>query len=237
LTELVARPSRGRVYIGERSVRLGDVSPKGRLRLDAVARYLQDVANDDGADAIGEDAMAWVLRRLTVEVDRFPVLRERLTLATWCSGVGSRWAERRTAIEGERGGQIETAAIWVHIDMATGRPRKLTPGFDAHYRESAGGRTVAARLHHDEPPPDPDERRAWAPRFADFDVLGHVNNAVYAAMVEEMVDLHAPCAVEIEFRGGISRGDAVELVRAGDAMWITAAGAVAASAVLHLGST
>ena len=230
MTELVPRPSRGRVFTGERAVRLGDVSPKGRLRLDAVARYLQDVANDDGADAIGEDAMAWVLRRMTVRIDCFPILRERLTLSTWASGVGSRWAERRTSIEGARGGRVEAAAIWVHIDMASGRPRRLTPGFDEHYLEATGGRAVAARLQHGDPPAAPDERRPWPARFADFDVLGHVNNAVYAAMVEEALDLAAPCEVELEFRGGISRGDPVELVRSGTALWVTAGDAVAATA-------
>src|SRR3546814_13672312 len=34
-TELVPRPPRGRVFEGARRVRLGDVSPAGRLRLDA----------------------------------------------------------------------------------------------------------------------------------------------------------------------------------------------------------
>src|SRR4051794_19491083 len=69
---LPARPGVGRSYAGHRAVRLGDVTPKGRLRLDALARYLQDVANDDATEGIGEDAMAWVVRSTTVEVHAFP---------------------------------------------------------------------------------------------------------------------------------------------------------------------
>ena len=46
-------------------VRLSDVTPKGRARLDAIARYLQDIGNDDAVDAIGEEAAAWVVRRTT----------------------------------------------------------------------------------------------------------------------------------------------------------------------------
>src|SRR3546814_5593560 len=46
-TELVPRPPRGRVFEGARRVRLGDVSPAGRLRLDAATRYLQDLSADD----------------------------------------------------------------------------------------------------------------------------------------------------------------------------------------------
>jgi acyl-ACP thioesterase len=233
LTELVARPANGRVYTGTRAVRLGDVSPKGRVRLDAVARYLQDVANDDGTEVIGEDAMAWVLRRVAIEVTQFPVLREPLSVATWASGVGSRWAERRTSIEGERGGRIEAAALWVHVDLATGRPKKLTrENFGAFYLEATAGREVNARLHHPDLPPVADERTLWHPRFADFDVLGHVNNAIYLAMVEEALEVAAGDTIEVEFRGGIDRGQQVELVRAGDSLWVTASGTLAATVVV-----
>jgi len=51
MTELVARPRGGRVFEGVRKVRLADVSPAGRLRLDATARFLQDLSADDTADA------------------------------------------------------------------------------------------------------------------------------------------------------------------------------------------
>src|SRR5205823_5502115 len=120
---LIPRPTSGRTFSGTARVRLGDVTPKGRVRLDAVARYLQDVANDDAVDAIGEDAASWVVRRTQMQVDRFPVFREDLRLTTWASGTGGRWAERRTSVEGHRGGSIEAAALWVHVDAATGRPK------------------------------------------------------------------------------------------------------------------
>ena len=229
---LVGRPERGRTFTGTRAVRLGDVSPKGRLRLDAIARYLQDVANDDATEVLGEDAMAWVVRRTVVQVTQFPILREPLELTTWGSGIGSRWAERRTSIVGERGGRIEAASLWVHVDLASGRPQKLTAEFAAAYTEAAGGREVNARLHHADMPAVADARTPWHARFADFDVLGHVNNAIYGAMVEEALDLTAPCTVEVEYRGGVDRGHQVELVVAGDQLWITAAGSVAASAAV-----
>jgi acyl-ACP thioesterase len=200
-----------RRFTAERRVRLSDVTPKGRLRLDAVARYLQDVANDDAVDGIGDDAAAWVVRRTTLAVERFPVLREELTLATWASGVGSRWAERSTSITGAEGGEILATALWVHVDLRSGRPKVLPPDFERVYGESAGGRAVSARLQHG-PPPDGAEAAPWPVRFADFDVLGHVNNAVYWAIVEEHLDLHAPVTVEVEYRGGVDRGQAVQVV-------------------------
>ncbi|HEV3227608.1 MAG TPA: acyl-ACP thioesterase domain-containing protein [Acidimicrobiales bacterium] len=229
---MIGRPARGRRFSGSRRVRLGDVTPKGRLRLDAVARYLQDVANDDAVDAIGDDAAAWVVRRTRIHVERFPVFREHVELTTWASGVGSRWAERRTSIEGAGGGRIEAEALWVHVDLESGRPKVLPAGFHAQYGEAAGGRTVSARLHH----PGVEvgaEHHPWPVRFADFDVMGHVNNAVYWAAVEEHLDLPAGATVEMEYRGGIDRGHAPEVAVARDVLWVVVAGAVEASARLE----
>ena len=86
---LVVRPSSGRVFDGARRVRLADVSPAGRLRLDAAARFLQDLSADDTADAALPDAEAWVVRKTVIEVAAFPRYLEPLELATWCSGTGS----------------------------------------------------------------------------------------------------------------------------------------------------
>ena len=90
MTQLVERPRSGRVFEGARRVRLADVSPAGRLRLDAAARFLQDVSADDTADAALPDAEAWVVRKTVIEVTTFPRYLEPVGLATWCSGTGSR---------------------------------------------------------------------------------------------------------------------------------------------------
>ena len=51
-TELHPHTATGRRFTTTRSVRLGDVDPAGLLRLDATARYLQDVATDDADDCV-----------------------------------------------------------------------------------------------------------------------------------------------------------------------------------------
>jgi acyl-ACP thioesterase len=225
---LIPRPTSGRTFTGTARARLGDVTPKGRMRLDAVARYLQDVANDDAIDAIGENAASWVVRRTQMHVERFPVFREELRLTTWASGTGGRWAERRTSVEGDRGGSIEAAALWVHVDAVTGRPKRLAKSFFDVYGEAAGGRTVHPRLAHGGPP-DGQGREPWPVRFSDFDLLGHVNNAVYWAVVEECFDLCAPTTVTVEYRGGVDRGQHAEIVVNGPELWLLADGDVAAS--------
>ena len=237
--QLVPRPAFGRIFQRERRVRLGDASPAGRLRFDALARYLQDVSNDDTRDAGLDDEMGWVVRRTAIEVQQFPVFGEELTLATWCGGTGGRWAERRVSVTGSDGGHIEAATLWVHLAVDTLRPAPLSPQFMALFGEAAGGRTVRARLEHDDPPTDATGRE-WPTRFADFDVLGHMNNAAYWETVEQELarrrDLRAPLRAELEFRHQIEPDHVVTLAvdDAGPlSIWLTGASGVFASAMVR----
>jgi len=211
--DLVPVPSAGRVYRARRRVRLGDVDPSGRLRLDALARYLQDVSNDDTHDAGLGDAGVWVVRRTVLAVHAWPRPREELELATFCSGVGLRWAERRISVVGEAGGHVEAATLWIHLDDAGTRPARLPASFHAVYDEAAGGRSVTPRLTHGEPG-DGVTWRPWPLRATDFDPMRHVNNAAYWAAAEELLaDGPVPGALraEMEFRRAIEPGEAVVL--------------------------
>jgi acyl-ACP thioesterase len=226
---MVPMPERGRLYTASRKVRLGDTTAGGRLRLDALSRYLQDVANDDAMDAGLEAALAWVVRRVVVELTDAPKLGDVVDLVTFCGGTGGRWAERRTRVS--VGGEVaaEAQALWVHLDPATGRPAPLGEDFLAIYGEAAGGRTVRPKLIH-RPPPDGADRRAWPQRAVDVDVLGHVNNAVALEAVEQVLDGRSPSAVAVEYRDPIDPGDRVELVTSGGDLWLTVGADVRVSA-------
>jgi acyl-ACP thioesterase len=238
--ELVPRPSEGRAFEGARPVRLGDVRPSGHLRLDAAARYLQDLSADDTADAALPDAAYWVVRRTVLHVHAFPRYLERLALATWCSGIGSHYAERRIDMAGEDGGRVEASSLWVHLDQASGRPRRLADGFEDLYGTAAGGRKVSARLRHEGRPPEVPVH-PWVLRATDFDVLDHVNNAAYWQVVEEALAarplLRAPLVATVEHRQAIERGASVTWAAqaredGGVAVWILDGDQVAATAVV-----
>ncbi|WP_430233792.1 acyl-[acyl-carrier-protein] thioesterase [Nitrosomonas communis] len=238
-SELVPSPCVGRVFRADRGVRLGDVSPSGRLRLDAAARFLQDVSSDDNVDAALPERETWVVRKTVIEVAQAPRYLEPLDLATWCSGTGSHWAERRISITGRWGGAIEASTTWVYFDRSSGRPQRVSEAFMAIYGEASEGRRIKARLLHSEPPVEA-ERRPWPLRTTDFDVLAHVNNAAYWEAVEEALVAHGPrprvLRAELEHRHAIEPGASVELVTHrdpdGDVLWVwlVTGGVVAASA-------
>jgi acyl-ACP thioesterase len=235
LPALVAPPAGARVHRQPALVGLADVAPSGRARLDAIARWLQDAAWGDVLDSGLENDGVWIVRRLHLRVEAFPAFGERLELATFCSGTGPMIAERRTSVTGEAGARVEAEALWVHLDAAGTRPRPLPAGFDACYGPAAAGRRVKARLRHEPEPPADALVRPWRFRAADLDLAGHVNNAVYWAVLEE--DLAGAEAVsalsaEIEHRAAGGPGEA-EVLAAGAARWVRAGGVVLATAQMR----
>lgn len=187
-SELVDRPATGRVVSRSRAVRLGDVDERGRLRLDATARYLQDVATDDTAGTELDEGegggFSWVVRRTMIDVRRAAGLDENVELSTFCSGTGRSWAERRTSVTGSRGASIEAVSLWIRIDLSSGRPTGLGDRFIEIYGPTAAERRVSTRLQLPAPP-EHAERHPWPIRRVDLDPLRHVNNAVHWSIVEE----------------------------------------------------
>jgi acyl-ACP thioesterase len=237
--EFVPLPTVGRRTTRTRSVRLSDVTGTGRLRLDALARYLQDVAGDDVDDAgiVG----AWVLRRVAMALGPLPTFRDELSLTTFCSGIGSRFAERRTTVSVGDRVAVEAVALWVFVDDA-GRPAALQDWFVQLYGPAAGNRRVSSRLRHPRPPAEGIERRLWPLRVTDVDVLNHVNNAASWSAVEDELGRRPTTGrltrAEIEYRAPVDLGDRVELRtarRPGElACWLTTNDDVRTSAVVSI---
>ncbi len=212
--EVVPLPTTGRTFRATRRIRLSDRAKDGRLRLDSVARYLQDVAMDD-VDETGWGAPEhlWVMRHIGIEVVAPPVEDDHVELSTWCSGTASVAAGRRMSLVGDRGGRIELDSVWIHLGPDA-RPARIE-GF-GQYAEAAGGRVVSTRLEL--PVPELDGRRiAWPLRATDIDLLGHVNNAAYWHAVEDLLseegaDTRKALSARLEYRQAIDLEDEVELV-------------------------
>ena len=225
--ELIAPPGDGRVFDLSARPGLADCAPSGRARLDAIARWMQDVAYADVEDAGLQDAAVWVVRRTRIKVERFPRFGERLAVRTFCSGIGRMWAERRTSIveqgaEHDGAGPIEAVSLWVHLDPVERRPTRLTHQELAVYGGAAADRQVSARLRH--PVVDPAVAgEPWTFRAAECDLADHINNAAYWLPLEdELLSGGEPerIDVEIEFRTPAQPG-VKRIVAAGEHRWIT----------------
>jgi len=201
---------------------IADATGSGRVRLDALTRWLQEVAYHDLLDAGFEEAGAWVVRRQRVRVAAFPTFGEPIELRTFCSGLGRFAAERRTSIRGATS-RVEAVALWIWLDAETLRPMRFPPAFVDLYAASADGRGANVRLRHPDPPPDAEPDR-FEFRATDIDVAGHVNNSHYLAVLEQELAGAQPSSadVEIEYREPGAAGE-VGVVAEADRRWITGA--------------
>ncbi len=235
LETLVGPPDGARIFRETARTGFADCAPSGRVRLDAIARWLQDIAYADVADAGLASMAVWVVRKTRIRVQRFPQFGETLEMATFCSGLGRMWGERRTTIAraGDPGSDVEAVAIWVHLDPTSWRPIPFNDQEAELYGSAAAGRRVSARLHH--PGPDFDGHRSgWSFRAVDVDIAGHVNNAAYwQPLEEELLSEADPERIdaEIEFRTPAQPGDKL-LIRQGPRRWLLTEGEANASIFL-----
>jgi acyl-ACP thioesterase len=221
-SEFVPAPAGARVFTQALRPGLADCAPSGRIRLDALARWLQDVAYADVEEAGVAESAIWVIRRARIHVVRFPRFHERFRLATFCSGLGRMWAERRTTIERDGEVDVEAVAVWVHLDPHSQRPTPLTERELTMYGSGAAiERRVSARLRHP-PPSTASDARHWHFRATECDLAGHINNsAFWQPLEEELLAGPDPTGidVEIEFRTPAGPGEK-RFLAAGPWRWL-----------------
>jgi acyl-ACP thioesterase len=218
LDPAIPAPTEGRTFAGRRRAGLADRDRDGRVRLDAIARILQDVAIDDVQETgWGMPSHLWFVRRIRIDVlDPFLDDRE-IELVTWCSGLAAIAAGRRWSLSGDHGGRAEVDSVWIHLGPDQ-KPARIE-GFEI-YAATSGGRHVSTKRELPDTPADA-TAAPWPLRATDVDVHGHVNNAIHWQAVEHalarsVIDPQRPLAAELEYREPLEPGDQVELLQASD---------------------
>lgn len=209
-------------YSTERTVRTGDVDTGKRLRLDGIARYLQDIGTDNLA-AVGAAATdpLWIVRRTVVDVHRPAEYGRTLRLRRWCDALSTRWANVRVRLDdpGDMPGGplIETAAFWIDIGPTTGAPTRISDSLFEHMSRYAQDTRLKWKAWLPDRAPDAvDDERDFPLRATDLDPFGHVNNAVYWHGVEEVLALRpeipeAPYRAVIEHLRPVAAGETLTL--------------------------
>jgi len=222
-----------RVFTSRRRISLSDTDANGRLRLDAIARYLQDIASEDWLDAgFDHDSHVWVVRRTQLTVHELFRPEDWIGIETWCSGVAGSAASRRYSIRGEAGGRVEAESIWIHLDHDL-RPKRLGDEFLRVYGESAAGNRAQTRFTL--PMPHRVGRAPWSFRATDVDRLGHINNAAYWVAVEDRWAgrLRGPLRAALEYRQPIDLGEPVELLEGHETLWLVVGDEIRAAAAVY----
>ncbi|MGB3894987.1 MAG: acyl-[acyl-carrier-protein] thioesterase [Mycolicibacter sinensis] len=201
-------------------LRVADIDRRGRLRMDAAARHIQDIGQDQLRET-GHEAThpLWIVRRTMMDLIAPVEFQDMLRVRRWCSGTSNRWCEMRVRIDGKRsGGLIESEAFWININRETQGPARISEDFLAGLKRTtsvdrlrwkaylkAGDREAAAEIHE------------YPIRFTDIDLFDHMNNAVYWTVVEDYLSsypelLAAPLRVTLEHEAAVALGDKLEIV-------------------------
>ncbi|WP_046315362.1 acyl-[acyl-carrier-protein] thioesterase [Mycobacterium sp. UM_Kg1] len=200
-------------------LRVADIDRTGRLRMDAAARHIQDIGQDQLREGgYQETHPLWIVRRTMMDLIAPIEFQDMLRLRRWCSGTSNRWCEMRVRVDGRKGGLIESEAFWININRETQGPARISEDFLAGLKRTtsvdrlrwkayltAGNREDAAEIHE------------YPIRFTDIDLFDHMNNSVYWSVVEDYLSsypelLGAPLRVTLEHEAPVALGDKLEIV-------------------------
>lgn len=218
-------------------VRTGDVDQQMRVRLDAVARYLQDIANDNiEATDYGASDPFWIVRRTVIDVIRPFSWPAGVTAQRWCGALSTRWTNMRVRLTADHEtnrfnpderapGLIETEAFWINVNDQ-GMPSRITDGMLDMLSQMTDEHRLRWRSMNPDKAPDassvelPDRQHVL--RSTDFDPFKHLNNAAYLEAIEdELIDqsdlVEGPHRVVIEYLRPIVPGVSITLRRVREA--------------------
>jgi acyl-ACP thioesterase len=178
-------------------VRFGAIDKSDTMTLDAVLNSFQEAAISHaeklgvGREAMASSNQAWILSRMSVEINRRPKYGETVTVSTWPRGGEKLFALRDFDIRDSADNQVVQArSCWVIIDMEKRRPLRpqaimdtmpLNEGKDALLAD----RTLAVALEQRSSLERIAERQAL---YTDVDFNGHVNNVTYIRWIEDALE-------------------------------------------------
>lgn len=127
------------------------------------------------------------MNRLEIEVVRYPLLGEKLTITTWSRGFRHHTGLREYCIESEKGLVARGSSVWIFFDFSKKKIIKVPAEIESLYRfepekgfedELAGWKTCGKI--------EPEKKQTLSLRYGDFDVNGHVNNTIYLGFIETL---------------------------------------------------
>lgn len=197
-------------------IRASEIDVNQEAILPAICDLLQEVAgnharllNFDITD-LQEDKLTWVLRRLNIEMERFPNWREEITIQTWPSSGDGLRAYRDFIILDKHGQEIgHCLSYWLMMDVESRRPTRIPEKImQMAPRETEHVLPVDKADYPNIE--NPDQRLSFDVRKTDLDLNRHVNNVRYIewslACLPEDIQINS---FDIQFKAESVLGDTV----------------------------
>ncbi|MGO9154064.1 acyl-[acyl-carrier-protein] thioesterase [Mycobacterium sp.] len=185
-------PDSGYVFRTGWKLFTSDIDDQRRVRLDGIARYIQEVGAEHLVDAeYAEIHPHWIVQRTVIDVIEPLDWPNDITFRRWCSGISSRWCSMRVRLDGSTGGRIETEGFWINMNKDTLTPSRMAEGFFNRLATTTENHRLKWRPWLTRPLEAAATATPFALRHTDGDHFEHVNNTVYWQGVHEVL-AHAP---------------------------------------------
>lgn len=210
-------PAEGDVFSTSWKLATGDMDARQYLRLDGVARYIQEVGAEHIVDANAQDVHPyWIVRRALVDVIEPLTWPNEVTFHRWCSAVGSRSCTMRVRLQGANGGRIETEGFWTNLDKDTLTPSPITDGFFNRLATTTEEHQLKWHQWLPDPVPEGSASFSFPLRHTDIDLFQHLNNTNYWHAVHEVLARYpkigtAPYRAVVEYRRPITHDEPVTI--------------------------
>jgi acyl-ACP thioesterase len=170
------------------------LDPGRRARVTAMANFFQEMAYHHanilgfGYRDLKQRNTMWVLSRMKIRIDRYPIWDETVTVETWHRGMERLFGIRDFRIRDSGGDPVAVASsAWLIVDMNTRRP--VRPD-DRTLHHSGGEEAVFSdSLDKIDLPAGFVEMGGHDVVYSDLDIIGHVNNVKY---IEWCIDSAVP---------------------------------------------
>ncbi|SCP95675.1 acyl-[acyl-carrier-protein] thioesterase [Anaerobium acetethylicum] len=204
------------MYTFNSRVRYSETGLDGRLSLDSLVNYFQDCStfqsedNGLGLDFLKTRGKAWVLSSWQIVVDRYPELGREIRTGTWAYQFDGFYGSRNFVMEdGESGYAAYANSLWVLVDLASGRPVRVTDDVVAGYQ-------MEPRIEMDYAsrkiviPAEMEKCGPFPVRRYHIDTNRHVNNGRYIQMAREFIpDDFRTGQIRAEYKKAAVYGDLI----------------------------
>ena len=194
-------------------IRYSEGDRHGRLKLRTFFDYAQEVAGSHaaalgcGLEALLARKQAWVLSRIRVRFHDYPSIGDEVTLKTWPSGFDHLFARREFELTGPDGTLlVEATSFWLFLDTenlrilnAVKEIGDLMPDnsmLPVHFEEL--GKLSA---------PTEGESFEFSVRETQIDLNGHLNNAEYAGVIQDVLEAGCyPAELQVNYQKSVPPG-------------------------------
>ncbi|MDR3304791.1 MAG: acyl-ACP thioesterase [Clostridiales Family XIII bacterium] len=213
------------VYTTEHFITSSDVDFASKLRLSTMFGFFQDIASLHAANLgasverlRADHGAAWILMRARLEVDKYPMLHDKVTVQTWPQAPRALY-ERDYAIKDEAGNtMVRAASTWIIMKLETREiiRGKLLDYFNIELNTDRALEKRLGKLHPTEGAVPIYEKPIG---YSDIDYNEHINNARYVEYVMDCISVpehkaKAVRAIEVHYLNEAVPGETIVLRRA-----------------------